>query len=128
VAFTAARLNDQTNVGINQNILFEKVVLNEGNAFHPLTGVFTAPVSGIYCFHASIMARPQTHPFHASITHEGVDIVRMDGENGYDHSTGAVVVRVQAGQDVWVKNLDYVTENIVGYLYGSFSGFLLWEA
>ena len=128
VAFTAVKITDQTNVGNNQNILFEKVVLNEGNAFHPHTGVFTAPRSGIYCFHTSVTARPQTHPFVASITHEGVDIVYTEGQNGYDHSTAVVVIRVQAGEDGWVRNGGYVTENIVGHLYSSFSGFLLWES
>ena len=129
VAFTAVKVTDQTNVGINQNILFEQVVLNEGNAFHPHTGVFIAPRSGIYCFHASVMARPQTNPFHAAISHNGVDVVLMHGEGtAYDHSTAIVVIRVQAGEDVWVRNTGYVTGNIVGYLYGSFSGYLLWEA
>ena len=89
VAFTAVNVTDQADVGINQNILFEQVVLNEGNAFHPHTGVFTAPVSGIYCFQAMVMARPQHHPFHATITHDGVDIVKMAGQEGYEQLLSA---------------------------------------
>jgi len=91
--------------------------------------VFIAPKSGIYCFHASVIARSQTHPFHTAISHDGVDVVLMNGDNdGYYHTTAVVVIRVQAGQDVWVRNVHYLTANIIGYNYSSFSGFLLWEA
>jgi len=128
VAFTAVKVADQTDVGNNQNILFEKVVLNEGNAFHPHTGVFTAPVSGVYCFQAMVMVRPQSQPFVASITHDGEDIVYTQGQNGYDLSPASVVIRVQAGEDVWVRNIVYIATNIVGHSYSSFSGFLLWES
>lgn len=47
VAFTAS-LSHDINVAVGQTVIFDRVLLNLGNAYHETYGHFTAPVDGIY--------------------------------------------------------------------------------
>ncbi|XP_045211185.2 heavy metal-binding protein HIP-like [Mercenaria mercenaria] len=50
VAFTAFLDHEITNLGPDHTIQFGAVELNEGGAYSNHTGVFTAPVDGVYLF------------------------------------------------------------------------------
>ncbi|XP_062589600.1 uncharacterized protein LOC134251230 [Saccostrea cucullata] len=45
----------------NNVILFQKVISNEGGAYNPSTGVFSAPVSGVYVFSCFILKDKTTN-------------------------------------------------------------------
>ncbi|WAR19158.1 C1QT3-like protein [Mya arenaria] len=126
VAFTAVKMASQANIGVNQNILFDNVILNEGNGYHSQHGIFIAPINGLYLITATLLHSPINQYFHAAIMHQGNEIARLHGTiNIYDASTQTVILRVTAGEEIWVRSVDYVNENVVGGRYSSFSGYLL---
>ncbi|XP_052774313.1 uncharacterized protein LOC128212944 [Mya arenaria] len=127
IAFTAVKVAAQTGTGINQNILFENVILNQGNGFHSNHGVFIAPQSGIYLFTASLLHQAQSIAMHAAIIHEGRIVTKIDGSNDWTQSSQTVVIQVNTGEEVWVSTIDYEHENIHGDSFSAFSGFLLWQ-
>ncbi|XP_060605106.1 uncharacterized protein LOC132757737 isoform X2 [Ruditapes philippinarum] len=51
VAFTAILDHEVRNSGIDQTVVFNKVLLNDGNAYNVHTGVFTVPKEGVYMFY-----------------------------------------------------------------------------
>jgi len=64
VAFTACiGVPDLKDIGNNQVIVFERVLTNHGSAYRNTTGIFRAPVEGVYAFHFSAM----------SVSHHSID-------------------------------------------------------
>lgn len=106
-------------------MIFDKVSLNEGNAYDNTSGIFTAPSDGIYSFTWTIV----TNPGNAFVT----EIVRNEemitrnfpdsrGEKGYDMSTSHAYIKMKKGEKVWIR----AQGNYGHYAYGghwcSFSG------
>ena len=129
IAFTAYLDKTISHLGINHVIPFDKVLLNEGNAFNTHTGTFHCPRSGIYLFHFSIESE-----------HAGVMVAKLviDGNNqldgvadggGFDMTSTTAIVRVTAGQSVWVATYqvnDRTLFDTNNFRYTSFSGVLLY--
>jgi len=128
VAFTAIKVGNQNNIGVNQNILFERVELNEGNGFHVNQGVFIAPRAGIYMFSFTIMSNPMNQYMHADLMLNGRIVAKVHGSTGtsWDQGSQTVFLNVSAGEDVYVQNADYDHEYVHGDMFTSFSGYLLY--
>ncbi|KAK7111788.1 complement C1q-like protein 3 isoform X2 [Littorina saxatilis] len=115
------------------NIILNHAATNIGNAFDTLTGVFSAPVSGLYDFQASVVSydRGANKYVHGAIyVDDAIQAIGIsDNRHGYyGQATFKTVVHVKAGQKVYVKN----TDNKVSQYYDSlgsphttFSGFLI---
>ncbi|XP_052268963.1 cerebellin-3-like [Dreissena polymorpha] len=127
VAFTTVKTNNQDNVGVNQNILFDTIVLNEGGGFHSQHGLFIAPARGIYIFTATVLHMPQASiSLHAAITHNGQDVALLHSSaNVFDQGTQTVILKIEPGDEVWVRNVHYGGELITGAKFSSFSGILI---
>ncbi|XP_045198853.2 C1q-related factor-like [Mercenaria mercenaria] len=115
-------------LGAQQNIVFEDVVTNFGNAYNNHQGVFVAPVSGLYLITTSVLSR-QDREVWADVVVNGTVIVRLNGR-GTDgrHGSGAqtVVVTLKKGDDVSVQN-EANDDAYWGTKYTSFGGFLIQE-
>ena len=124
VAFAAVLNNDNRHIGLGQIIPFDNVVTNIGNAFHPHSNVFIAPVTGVYVFFVSIM-NVKTH-FEADIVRNGARVARAfaDGLNLAQGAT-ATVVHLNVNDEVSVKLAWPQNTLIHGNGFSSFSGFLL---
>ena len=128
VVFTAVKETTQDGLGLNQNILFDKVVLNEGNGFHPIHGVFIVSRRGVYLFTISLVPSSPTEFFHGALVVNGDIIVRLHGlAPTWDQTTQTVFLSLAPGDEVFVRNLDYEHRIVVGGLFSSFSGCLMWE-
>ncbi|KAH3805983.1 hypothetical protein DPMN_134293 [Dreissena polymorpha] len=126
VAFTAIKINSQTGIGVNQNIVFDSVILNDGGGFNAYHGLFTAPVTGYYLFSTTILHTPHSQELHAGIMHKGNLIAMIHGfVNVFEQGTQTVVLKVRTGEQVWIGNRDYTNQYVYGDYYSSFSGFLL---
>ena len=61
---------DLTDIGNNQVIVFDRVLTNHGSAYRNTTGIFRAPVEGVYAFHFSAMSRAQ-HRIYFTLVQDG---------------------------------------------------------
>ena len=131
VAFTAILTpSDLTGLGSGQAIRYDYVITNVGNAYHSTTGIFTAPVSGVYVFNYAILISPDESEF--------VELV-VNGHammNNYGHATGSThyvsasrtaTLDLTTGDEVWVQTLGssiHGTGAIHGHGFTTFSGWL----
>ncbi|RVE60267.1 hypothetical protein OJAV_G00179370 [Oryzias javanicus] len=124
---TTAESGDIGPFNTNTNVLYKKAITNVGGAYNPSTGIFTAPVSGIYYF--------------SFFCHSGgnlvVNLQLMKNEEFiigiYDHQTAqdvadnaanAAFLQLQQGDRVSVR----LTANAHVWGHGgvtTFNGFLL---
>ncbi|XP_039604361.1 EMILIN-1-like [Polypterus senegalus] len=74
VAFSAALQNDQMATG---TVIFDKVLVNDGNFYDDSTGIFTAPVSGRYFFSA-ILTGFNNEKIEAVLSKSNFGIARVD--------------------------------------------------
>ncbi|KAL8616887.1 hypothetical protein ACOMHN_041806 [Nucella lapillus] len=126
VGFTAG-LTQAVTTSKEQTLVCDDIMTNVGGGYNEGTGVFTAPVTGTYCFMATT-----TSPFDA----DGKKVARLaivvGGEiKGYVHSkgiswsTGHTVVKVTSGQTVWLRSYGDQECTFHGGWWTQFSGTLL---
>ncbi|XP_077204627.1 uncharacterized protein LOC143843024 [Paroedura picta] len=111
-------------------VKFEKIFLNENEAYHPETGIFTASTGGIYSFsyHLSVSSRS----LRAALFHNGQRIVQVssvrESPQGVTQVSGSTLVQLSEDDEIWLQILngsqnglmaDETTDSI-------FSGFLLY--
>ncbi|XP_069120450.1 cerebellin-3-like [Argopecten irradians] len=123
----SATLSAHTALGVNQIIVFDTVVSNDGNGYDPHQGHFTAPITGLYAFSVTVMCYGSESYLHVAIIKDGHQIgVAFANGNNSDNGSKLVVVPLQQGQSVWVEHaLDPSGYRIHGNAYSSFSGFLI---
>ncbi|KAH3773626.1 caprin-2-like [Dreissena polymorpha] len=128
IAFTAVKTIPQSSIGINQNIKFDKVILNDGGGFHVQHGIFIAPVSGYYLFSTSIAHDDTPLSLHAGIMHNGnIIAIAQSTHNIFDKGAQTVVLKVSSGDEIWIQNLDYEHASVYGESYSTFTGVLLYQ-
>ncbi|XP_060578961.1 uncharacterized protein LOC132735938 [Ruditapes philippinarum] len=125
--FATVTQHDVYNLGVNQNIVFDHAVTNTGNAFHNIHGIFTAPVAGTYVLCATVaglsVSNDQTYYAHFDVN--GKYVAKFI-THPYRQATQMIILKLQAGDDVSVKNTR-AEYGILGAMYTSFSGFLLYQ-
>lgn len=85
-------------------LVFDVIKTNNGNGYHPPTGVFIAPESGIYVFTWTM--REYGDCFHSTqlvVNNDEIGIIHLHSVSAGDFlCTGVVVTHVNAG-DVYVR-------------------------
>lgn len=128
VAFTAILSSPKTDLGLDQNIVFDYVETNIGNAYNPHHGVFAAPIAGTYVFHVSLHVIATVESW-GNIVVNGVHKVGAYAHGGAHQSnqgSQSLVIRLNKGDDVAVqigRAHDAVYSD--GNHWSTFSGFLL---
>ncbi|ROI81135.1 Complement C1q-like protein 4 [Anabarilius grahami] len=110
-------------------LTYRNVITNIGNAYNPVTGVFTAPLKGAYMFRISIYSNGETAAT-ASIFRNGEHMV-IAHENQSQaqarlNSSNGVVLLLEVGDVVYVRLWSgRRIYDDVRYNHSTFSGFLL---
>ncbi|XP_076463896.1 uncharacterized protein LOC143296036 [Babylonia areolata] len=128
--FFNARLTDDKDVSKSTIVKLEKVVSNTGRGYNATTGIFTAPLSATYLFLAT--ARADSDSLNLSRKYAVFDIV-AGGEKvacswsrGPTSCTAHAVVRLQAGDQVYMKTVEIIGDSTFrGNGHTSFCGVLL---
>ena len=76
-AFYAQLNKAQIGPSKHHPIVFDNVITNQNGAYSKFTGIFTAPVSGLYCFMYTTRVK-----CHTSTVHSSIEIVRNNDVEG----------------------------------------------
>ena len=104
VAFNAHTPTDKQ-PATNQVIVFSHPVFNIGNAYNSGTGVFTAPLTGVYMFTAHFCIVYQTEWYYAFVREEENVMVKgrmYDNDNNHC-GTASAVIHLQKQERLWVE-------------------------
>ena len=112
----------------HQTIVFDNDKINEGGHYNTTTGTYTTPVAGIYQFFAYIQSTPKAN-LHLRV--DGSNYINpfesYDGEAANEAEGASMIVRLQAGQTVYVTTGDepYTVHGNTDGRYTWFGGYLL---
>ena len=131
VAFSAIFSADDELNGIPLSTLstlpFDKTITNVGNAYNTNTGIFTAPVTGVYAFALNMMAPTGlTHGYLSlAIMKQGaiLDLVWAPATHADDQGSTDVTTHLTAGEQVWVRQ--QAGDAVRGSYWTVFTGYLL---
>ena len=108
-AFSASLDHDIITVNQDEDLVFNRIILNEGSYYNPATGVFTCPWNGVYDISFFIGQRTEdksTKGVWASLKVNGRTIAMgvVDAYNQYQDLQGGnrVLVRLEEGDKVVV--------------------------
>lgn len=129
IAFYAYMAADTPSITIQYHLVFDVVKTNNGNGYHPSTGTFIAPVTGVYVFTWTIRETNNCH--HSTqlmVNNAEIGIIYVHVDSNDMAGTGVVVTHVNAGDDVYVRthanwNNCYIVSNASGR--SSFAGWKL---
>lgn len=118
---------------MDHTIRFNKVLLNDGNAFNIHTGIFLCPHSGVYLFAINIESQA-AGTIAAKLVVDGrnqIDTIATGGIGpGYlVMGTNIALLHVTAGESVWVATYrfnDVTLFDTNDHRFTSFSGVLLY--
>uniref|UniRef100_A0A672LWL1 C1q domain-containing protein n=1 Tax=Sinocyclocheilus grahami TaxID=75366 RepID=A0A672LWL1_SINGR len=132
IAFSAALMESGSgDIGpftTDITLTYRKVFTNIGNAYNPITGIFTAPLKGAYMFSFAVYghANPST-PSTVSIVKNGERVVVAHGhQDQYSvNSSKGVVLILEVGDVVYVRlwSGSRISDNQNNHI--TFSGYLL---
>ncbi|XP_052104492.1 complement C1q-like protein 3 [Mytilus californianus] len=123
-AFSSVLTKSQS-LGAKDVIKFDKVVTNNGNGYNPITGIFTAPIAGVYQFSYTVMS--DTGKYLAVYLSHNNKKQQSIWLKDTTHDTGSnnIILNLQKGDKVKVKSHGNYTIYSDGNLYSSFSGYLI---
>jgi hypothetical protein len=132
VAFTAAiKPTVVYHLKHMDTIKFETVITDIGGGYNNQSGLFVAPVSGIYVFSCSLMDHDASQGVmvHAEIIHNqrvlGRIFAHAEGGSYRDQGAQTVFTHVNQGDQIWVRTIDNPDLALGAELYSTFSGYLL---
>ena len=111
-------------------IIFDNTFIKEGVGYDTSTGIFTAPIGGLYQFLVHTCAYQSKYTFIGLVLEGKVIAAGVNYDANYDTcSTVGAVVRVRSGEKVWVKATSYSSSNQRlcqnEYRMNTFSGILI---
>ena len=112
----------------NLNLVFTRVITNVGEAYSKITGIFTAPVRGVYYFRFTVMDILKSHWMVASLLKNGewvMYLAEYDTDDKQSFLSSGLVLLLEAGDKINMQipakaRLFDSTGN-----HNTFSGFLL---
>ncbi|KAL3860274.1 hypothetical protein ACJMK2_010417 [Sinanodonta woodiana] len=135
-AFMATLSRDLSDCSTDQFVVFDNAILNIGNVYDEVHGVFRAPVAGTYQFSLSLSV-PGDGNQYSVVIKKGTPSTNV----GYLYSNSylnpyylgrstSILTQLEEGEDVWVAcSLDGTHiaggTGTIGQFYSHFSGFIV---
>nr|XP_046167540.1 complement C1q-like protein 4 [Oncorhynchus gorbuscha] len=129
VAFSAALARTVGPFNTETTLVYSNVITNIGQAYSPITGVFTAPVRGVYYmrFTAQDMRSPVNLGVLLFKNDQGImKTYQWNGQGGHENVSNGVTLELDIGDLVYLRlPYNYRLFEQDGNNYNIFSGFLL---
>lgn len=125
IGFTAVK-HSPSPVYEGGTVIFETTITNYGSAYDPRSGIFTAPVSGMYVFFFDIECAKTNGDTYTELLRDGARVgiqTYCHGLGDYDNSASLGVLHLNAGDTVWVRLYDSDNRYFGGKTI--FSGFMI---
>lgn len=111
----------------NQDVVFDRVITNVGDAYDAGSGRFTAPVNGTYQINVVVSAQGRQKAAVMILKNGGmVATVWAESIPYWATASNIVVLSLNTGDQVWLMLLSRASY-LHGYMYTTFSGFLIFE-
>lgn len=131
VAFTAMR-NQSLLFDIRKTLVFSYALTNIGGGYNAVTGVFTAPLGGVYVFICKITERQNSDGptifFVKNGASQGSNVGNEGPTNSFRSSSSSIVLELSPEDRVWVRvnsiGNNFITKTLDGEQM--LTGFLLW--
>ncbi|KAH3804704.1 hypothetical protein DPMN_132992 [Dreissena polymorpha] len=110
----------------NDNVVFEKVMANDGGGYDPKTGKFTAPVGGVYIF--TVQYCPLYYHEVGFEIVQGEIPLQRSAQESVDSTVCVnmqVVSKVEQGANVWVRATAKSTLHPENIHWNTFAGLLI---
>ena len=110
----------------------DKVLINDGTSYNPVTGLFTVPIEGVYLLTFTIDSYTETH---IKLLTDGINTSDAVSDPQILRSTyemmggNTIIVRLRQGQSVWLESYNNADGQVIGYddaRLTTFSGVLLY--
>ena len=125
VAFYAQLTTDKSGVTNHETLAFDKIMINLGNAYNGMSGVFTAPSMGLYAFHWTNTNADRSYMNTELIVQNQVYGKAMSDamdHNDYAVASNLAIAQLNRGDQVWVRSGTWHNGKLRGDLYSTFSG------
>ncbi|VDO85521.1 unnamed protein product [Schistosoma curassoni] len=110
----------------NPKLIMNKVITNLGNAYNPITGEFIAPINGIYILFLAISAQGKSRAV-VRLMHNEKQIFDVWSESSpWATATNQGILQMYKGDRAWLAIRDGAYF-LHGYMYSTFSGYLLFD-
>ena len=116
------------NLGQSHFLVFDSVITNVGGAYHSTTGIFTAPVDGIYAFNMALHINAGSL-IDVCFVKDGNEVMCNNGEarNSQDSKSTSrtVILELSKGNEVRTRTNSwsgYGIQQLHGNNYSAFSG------
>lgn len=121
--------NPSTEATLHHVLIFDVVKTNVGNAYHPFSGIFIAPETGVYVFSWGFLnGAGSYHSVQLMVNADEMGVVHSHtvGTRNYAQTTGVVTCLVNKGDDVFLRVSD-ANGPLVSNIYGKtfFTGWKL---
>lgn len=127
IAFFVGLSNNMGPVTEHTDIVFDQVITNIGHAYDVNTGRFTAPVNGTYQFNVIVSAQGRQKAAVMILKNGGmVATVWAESIPYWATASNIAILSLEKGDQVWLLLLNRASY-LHGYMYSTFSGFMIFE-
>ena len=119
-------MSKDTTLGSRAVVKYNRILSNVGGAYHPSTGIFTAPYKGIYSISCSLLSET-SNDVHLQITKNGAKMSFLySGSSTYPHAGQTLQLLLNKGDKIWIQNRNAKVAKLYDYsAYNVFSGALI---
>jgi len=127
IAFFVGLSDNMGPVKEHTDIVFDRVVTNIGTGYDAASGRFTAPANGTYQFNIIVSAQGRQKAAVMILKNGGmVATVWAESIPYWATASNIVILSLDKGEQVWLMLLNRASY-LHGYMYTTFSGFIVFE-
>lgn len=116
-------LSKTVTISGSSNVVFAKVFTNAGNAYDSKTGIFRAPVKGLYYFNCNFLS--DGSKLHIVLVKDNNKLTYGHSRNTQDAGSITGTLELQKGDKVSIQHYSAVGSETMQDSYSSFTGYLI---